>query len=406
MLASRISYVGELGWELYVPMEQGARLWQQLHEAGRPHGAVPAGIGVYGTTGRIEKGYRAFGYELDAERTIVEAGMQRPKVKMADFVGREAYLAQREAAPEDGAVHPDRGQPQLRQRAKRYMLGGEPILTSAGGVLTDGHGHHPYVTTAGSAPSLGKHVLLAYLPPGPGGARQPAGGLLHGGAVSGDRRLGRRHAAVRPEERADQGLTMTNVLVCVKRVPDSSGEVLLAADAQSVDARFVGFTVSPHESCAVELAVKIAEAGGGTATVLTLGPDDAVEQLRSALGVGCTAAVLIEADPVGYGPADVAREIAAVVQAHEAQGRTYDLILLGNDAADTGDFQVGIRLAYELGRPVVNGVKTAEVDDGRGRPARGRPRTAAWRRSGCRCPRWPPCWRVASSRATPPSRGG
>ena len=48
------------------------------------------------------------------------------------------------------------------------MLGGEPILTRDGGTLTDGHGHHPYVTTAGSAPSLGKHVLLAYLPPRPG----------------------------------------------------------------------------------------------------------------------------------------------------------------------------------------------------------------------------------------------
>ena len=74
MLASRISYVGELGWELYVPMEQGARLWDLLHEAGKPDGAVPVGIGVYGTTGRIEKGYRAYGFELDGERTIIEAG--------------------------------------------------------------------------------------------------------------------------------------------------------------------------------------------------------------------------------------------------------------------------------------------------------------------------------------------
>lgn len=158
---------------------------------------------------------------------------------------------------------------------------------------------------------------------------------------------------------------MTNVLVCIKRVPDSSGEVLLTADAQAVDARFVGFTVSAHESCAVELAVRIAAAGGGTATVLALGPAEAVEQLRSALGVGCSAAVLVEADPVGFGPADVAGEIAAVVAAHQADGRTYDLILLGNDAADTGDFQVGIRLAYELGRrPVVNGIKTVEVTEG------------------------------------------
>lgn len=153
---------------------------------------------------------------------------------------------------------------------------------------------------------------------------------------------------------------MTNVLVCVKRVPDVSGEVLLADDAQSVDARYVGFTVSAHESCAVELAVQI----GQEVTALTVGPAEAVEQLRSALGVGCTAAVLVEADTVGFGPADVAREIAAVVASHAAEGRHHDLILLGNDAADTGDFQVGIRLAHELGRPVVNGVKTVEVADG------------------------------------------
>ena len=149
---------------------------------------------------------------------------------------------------------------------------------------------------------------------------------------------------------------MTNVLVCIKRVPDAAGEVLLTADEQALDARFVGFTVSAHENCAVELAVRI-----GDATVLSLGPADTVEQLRGALGVGAKAAVLIEADPVGYGPADIAREIAAVVKAHEAEGKTYDLILLGNDAADTGDFQVGIRLAYALGRPVVNGASTVVV---------------------------------------------
>ncbi len=165
VLASRISYVGELGWELYVAMGHAAELWDLLLEAGAEHGAVPVGIGVYGTTGRLEKGYRAYGAELDSERTIVEAGMQRPKVKAADFVGRTAYLAQREQTP--GAVlctltvddHTS------ASGTKRYMLGGEPILTRDGGTLTDGHGQHPYVTSAGSAPSLGKHVLLAYLPP-------------------------------------------------------------------------------------------------------------------------------------------------------------------------------------------------------------------------------------------------
>ena len=150
---------------------------------------------------------------------------------------------------------------------------------------------------------------------------------------------------------------MTDVLVCVKRVPDTGGDVTLTADGQSVDARGLGFTISAHESCAVELAVRIVAEDGGSVTVLTLGTQDAVEQLRSALGVGATSAVLIEADdPAAFGPADVAREIAAVVE-----DGAYDLVLLGNDAADTGDFQVGIRLAYLLNRPVVNGARTLEV---------------------------------------------
>jgi glycine cleavage system aminomethyltransferase T/glycine/D-amino acid oxidase-like deaminating enzyme len=165
VLASRISYVGELGWELHLPIEHGAKLWQMLLDAGQPHGAVPVGIGVYGTTGRIEKGYRAYGFELDAERTIVEAGMQRPKVKDADFVGREAYLKQRASEPETVMCTLSVDDHTSADGTKRYMLGGEPILTPDGGPLVDGHGHHPYVTTAGSAPSLGKHLLMAYLPP-------------------------------------------------------------------------------------------------------------------------------------------------------------------------------------------------------------------------------------------------
>jgi electron transfer flavoprotein beta subunit len=158
---------------------------------------------------------------------------------------------------------------------------------------------------------------------------------------------------------------MVNVLVCVKRVPDFSGEVLLTDDAQSADARFVGYTLSDHDNCAVELAIQVAGASGGEATVVTVGSPDAAEQLRSALGVGCTAAVLVAADPVALGPSDVAHEIAEVVRAKEAEGTTYDLVLLGNDAADSGDFQVGIRLAHDLSRPVVTGIKTIEVADGR-----------------------------------------
>ena len=155
---------------------------------------------------------------------------------------------------------------------------------------------------------------------------------------------------------------MAQVLVCVKRVVDVSGEVVLTDDGQSVDGRYAGFTVSDHEDCAVELAVQVAAATGGAATVLTLGVAEAVEQLRSALAVGCTGATHVEADPATFGPADVAREIAAVVRDHAAAGTGPDLVLLGNDAADSGDFQVGIRLAYELGWPVVNGAGTVAVE--------------------------------------------
>jgi glycine cleavage system aminomethyltransferase T/glycine/D-amino acid oxidase-like deaminating enzyme len=165
VLASRISYVGELGWELHAPIEQGAKLWSMLHEAGSSYGAAPVGIGVYGTTGRLEKGYRAFGFELDAERTIVEAGMQRPKVKSADFVGRDAYLKQRVEDPKAVLCTLTVEDHRSASGMNRFMLGGEPILTRSGGVLLDDHGHRPYVTTAGSAPSLGKHLLMAYLPP-------------------------------------------------------------------------------------------------------------------------------------------------------------------------------------------------------------------------------------------------
>jgi glycine cleavage system aminomethyltransferase T len=165
VLASRISYVGELGWELYVPMEQGARAWDLVRAAGQAYGAVPVGIGVYGTTGRLEKGYRAYGFELDSERTIVEAGMMRPKVKDADFVGREAYLMQRENPPESVLCTLTVDDHTSADGTTRYMLGGEPVVTADGAPLVDGLGHRAYVTSAGSAPSLGKHLLMAYLPP-------------------------------------------------------------------------------------------------------------------------------------------------------------------------------------------------------------------------------------------------
>ncbi len=165
VLASRISYVGDLGWELYVPMEQGARLWETIWEAGSRHGLTACGIGVYGTTGRLEKGYRAYGAELETEYNVVEAGMQRPTVKEQNFVGKEAHLRHREEEP--AAIlctltvddHTSAG------GVERYPLGREPVTLRDGTPLTDARGRRSYVTSAGAGPSLGKYLLMAYLPP-------------------------------------------------------------------------------------------------------------------------------------------------------------------------------------------------------------------------------------------------
>lgn len=164
VLALRVSYVGDLGWELHAPFEQGLRLWDTLTEAGKPYGIVPAGIGVYGTTGRLEKGYRLMGAELELEYDPVEADLALPKVKAHDFIGKDAYLAAREG--DRTAVmctltvdeHADPG------GTARYPQGGEPIVTPAGDRIADRKGRPSYVTSAGSAPSLGAYLLMAYLP--------------------------------------------------------------------------------------------------------------------------------------------------------------------------------------------------------------------------------------------------
>jgi glycine cleavage system aminomethyltransferase T len=165
VLASRISYVGELGWELYVPIEQGAKLWSLVEEAGEPHGIIPAGIGVYGTTGRLEKCYRAFGFELDADYDVVEAGMAWGRVKSPDFVGKAAHVGHRESDPVAVLCTLTVDDHTSSSGVKRYMLGREPVLSLRGEPLVDAEGRRSYVTSAGAGPSIGKHILLSYLPP-------------------------------------------------------------------------------------------------------------------------------------------------------------------------------------------------------------------------------------------------
>jgi electron transfer flavoprotein beta subunit len=150
------------------------------------------------------------------------------------------------------------------------------------------------------------------------------------------------------------------ILVCVKRVPITGGRMVLTEDEQAIQTRHLGFTISPHEECAVEEAVRIVEAQGGEVVVLTLGPPEAEEQLRDCLATGADRGILLRADEE-WDPQATAAAIVEVIRGEEA----FDLILFGNESADAGNYQVGIRVAYALALPVVNGLKKIEVEDGR-----------------------------------------
>ena len=153
--------------------------------------------------------------------------------------------------------------------------------------------------------------------------------------------------------------------MCVKRVPAPGARIVLTPDAQDIDAALLGFTVSPHEECAVEEAVQIAEREGGSVTVMTLGAPEAEEQLRSAAAVGADSLVLLPTGIPDWDPVSTSKALAAAAAGLEgAAGEPFDLILFGNESADSGGYQVGIRVARMLGRPMVSGVKSLEVADG------------------------------------------
>lgn len=156
-----------------------------------------------------------------------------------------------------------------------------------------------------------------------------------------------------------------NILVCVKRVPAAGGKMSLTADEQEIDTRYFNFTVSPHEECAVEEAVRLIEANGGSSTVLTLGPEAAADQLREAMALGIERAVLLETDGREWDAGATAGAIAGAVRAQAAAGMNFDLLLFGNDAADTGNYQVGVRVAHTLDLPCVTGVKELRIQEGR-----------------------------------------
>jgi electron transfer flavoprotein beta subunit len=154
-----------------------------------------------------------------------------------------------------------------------------------------------------------------------------------------------------------------DVLVCIKRVPLSGGKFTITEDGLDIESAKLGFTISPHEEVAVEEAVRIVEqAGSGSVTVLTLGPAEAEEQIREQMAIGADRGILIETDGQEWDPQGTASAIAGAIEADETD---FDLIIMGNESADASGYQVGIRVAHKLGRPVVTGVKAMTIGDGK-----------------------------------------
>ncbi|MBV9941533.1 MAG: electron transfer flavoprotein subunit beta/FixA family protein [Solirubrobacterales bacterium] len=152
-----------------------------------------------------------------------------------------------------------------------------------------------------------------------------------------------------------------NIMVCVKRVPLTGGKIVLREDERAISTRHLGFTISPHEECGCEEAIRLIEQHGGSSTVLTLGPPEAEEQLRDMMAIGIDRAVHLVTDGEEWDPQATA---SAIVAAIDAGPEPYDLLLFGNESADAGNYQVAIRVAYKLGLPCVTGIKAISVQDG------------------------------------------
>ena len=154
------------------------------------------------------------------------------------------------------------------------------------------------------------------------------------------------------------------VLVCLKRVPMTGGKIVLTDDGQAIETRHLGFTISPHEECGVEEAVRLVEASGGESVVLTLGPPEAEEHLRDAMALGIDRAIHLVTGQEEWDPQATAAAVLDAIREDETANGAFDLVFLGNESADSGGYQVGIRVAHALGRPIATGLKAVSVESG------------------------------------------
>ena len=166
-----------------------------------------------------------------------------------------------------------------------------------------------------------------------------------------------------------------DLLVCIKRVPDSAAKIRVAADGKGIDPAGVEYVISPYDEIALERAIQIKEAlGAGSVTVVCLGPPEATKEIRQALAMGADKAIHVK-DPGGSrGPLGVARVLADVLRGRKCdaparssgRARVRDAILFGRQSIDADNSAVGIIVARLLDLPVVSLVTKLELKDGKG----------------------------------------
>lgn len=153
--ALRVSYVGELGWELYTTADLGLRLWDLLWQAGQPYGIIAAGRGAFDSM-RVEKGFRSYGKDMTTEHYPDEAGLgfavHESKLNNGFFMGRCALLERRGETPRQQLCC------LVLANRKKLVMGSEPVYSNGGDAVG-------YVTSSAHGYSIGESIAYAWLPP-------------------------------------------------------------------------------------------------------------------------------------------------------------------------------------------------------------------------------------------------
>src|SRR5207247_8577951 len=141
------------------------------------------------------------------------------------------------------------------------------------------------------------------------------------------------------------------IAACIKRVPITGGRILLMDDGRAINTQHLAFTMSPHEECGVEEAVRLIEANKGESVVVTLGPPEAVEQLRDAMALGVDRAIHLQTDAQEWDAEATAGALLEAILTDEATNGPFDILFFGNESRSeehTSELQSRVDLVCRL----------------------------------------------------------